>query len=148
MTFNAAIIDTGSAVVLEANGVAMVNNAIARANDASYSIFTHGGARPNGRFVLSWAQATAPTEGAVISLLARPLNISGTNDAEAPETTRAVWLGDFVVNNVTTTQYAELYVDKLPWEADYYLYNNGTGQTISAGWTLSVDPYTLAPATA
>lgn len=148
MTVGASTVDKGSAITLEANGAAIVNNAIGQANDASYSVFTNGGNRPDGRFVLSWAHATAPTEGAVISLYARPLNISGTNDAEVPETTRAVWIGNFVVNDVTTTQYAELYAYDLPWEADYYLHNNGTGQTISAGWTLTVEPFTRAPAAA
>lgn len=146
MTVGASIVDKKTAVTLEANGAAIVNNAIGQANDASYSIFTNGGGYPDGRFVISWAQATAPTEGTVISLIARPINISSTNDAEAPETTRYKWIGNFVVNNVTTTQYDELYAQDLPWEAEYYLHNNGTGQTISAGWTLTVEPWTRAPA--
>lgn len=150
MTINATIIENAAAVTLEASGGAIVNNTIVQADDANYSIFTDGGGRPRGRFVLSFTFATAPTERAVISLYARQLDVSGTNDAEIPETTRPdTWVGNFIVNNVTTTQYAVLTPDEeLPWNAAYYLHNNGTGQTISAGWALTVEPYTYAPATA
>ncbi|WP_267875197.1 hypothetical protein [Massilia sp. Leaf139] len=30
----------------------------------------------------------------------------------------------------------------LPRRADYYVYNSGTGQQLSAGWTLKVTPRT------
>lgn len=148
MTVNATIFEKASAITLEANGGSITNNSVVQADDANYSVFTDGGARPGGRFVASFTFATAPTEGTVLALYARPLDISSTNDAEVPEATRAVYVGNFVVNNVTTTQYAELYNDQLPWNAAYYLHNVGTGQTVSAGWTLTVEPYTYAPATA
>lgn len=148
MTVNATIIEKGTLVTLEASGAAIASNSIAQADDANYSIFTNGGARPNGRFIASFTFATAPIEGAILSLYARPLDLISTNDAEVPETTRSIWIGNFAVNNVTTTQYAELYAESLPWNAAYYVHNNGTGQTVSAGWTLGVEPYTYAPATA
>lgn len=137
----------GTPKTLEANGASTANNTISQADDASYGVVADGAYYPDAKFVLSFAFGTAPTEGTVIALYARPLNISGTNDAEVPETARpTVFIGSFVVNNVTTTQYAELLARDVPWEADYYIHNNGTGQTISAGWTLTVTPFSVKPA--
>jgi hypothetical protein len=47
---------------------------------------------------------------------------------------------------VTTLQYQLCVGYNLPKEAEYYLYNASTGQTVSAGWTLKVTPRTYAPA--
>jgi hypothetical protein len=141
-------IATGTPKTLEANGASIANNAIAQANDASYGIVADGASFPHAKFVASFTFSVAPTEGTIIELRARPLNIDSTNDTEAPETTRTpVYIGAYEVNNVTTAQYAEIVARDVPWEADYYLYNNGTGQTISAGWTLKVTPWTYLPGT-
>lgn len=144
---NEAIIKLGTPKTLEANGASISNNAIAQADDASYSIATDGAYYPDGEFALTATYAVAPTEGTTIALYARPLNVDGTADTEAPETTRSTYLvGVFVVNNVTTAQTLVIYARNLPREADYYLHNNGTGQTISAGWVLKVTPRTIGPA--
>lgn len=138
----------GTAKTLEANGSAINNNAISKADDATYSVFTDGGNWPHVKFVVSFTFSVAPTEGALIELRATPQNIDGTNDAQDAETTRAPYtIGYFEVNNVAspTTQYAEYVAEKVPWEAYYHLYNNGTGQTISAGWTLKAIPWTYLP---
>lgn len=139
-------ITTGTTKTLEANGGSITNNAIVQANDASYSVASDGANFPHARFVASFTFGTAPTEGTIVELRARPLNIDSTNDAEAPETTRSPeTIGYFEVNNVTTAQYSQVIARDVPWEADYYLYNNGTGQTISAGWTLKATPWTYLP---
>lgn len=144
---NEAIITKGTTKTLEANGASIANNALAQADDASFDIFTDSPGYRDAKFVLKCAFATAPTEGAVLALYARPLDIDGTDDAEAPETTRpTVFVGSFVVNNVTTSQVMELLGRDVPWKADYYLHNNGTGQAVSAGWTLKVTPFTEGPA--
>jgi len=97
--------------------------------------------------VLAAAYASGPTEGTTLALIARLLNIDSTNDAEAPEASRQDrFIGNFTVNNVTSTQYMELVAYNLPREADYYIANNGTGQTVSSGWSLKVTPMTRAPA--
>ena len=86
------------------------------------------------------------TDGTVIGLYARPLDIDGTADAEVPEAARPTHaVGSFVVNNVNTAQTMRLLARDLPKLASYYLHNNGTGQTISSGWTLKVTPYGLTP---
>lgn len=141
------IIVLGTPKTLEANGAAIVNNVLEQADDASYSVIADGGGFPDAKFVISGSFATAPTEGTTLALYARPLDIDGTADAEVPETTRpTVFIGTFVVNNVTTTQTIEMIAQDVPWKADYYLHNNGTGQTLSAGWSLKVTPFTVAPA--
>ena len=144
---NEAIVVKGTEKTLEASGPAIANNTLAQADDASYSIATDGAYYPDARFVLTGAFATAPTENSTLALYARPLNIDGTADADAPETTRPVqYIGVFLVNNVTTSQSLALMAQNVPWEADYYIHNNGTGQTLGAGWKLLVTPCTIGPA--
>lgn len=141
------IVKLGTVKTLEANGAAIANNALAQADDASYDIVADGAYYPDADFVLTVTFGTAPTEGAVIALYARPLDVDGTADTEVPETTRpTLFIGSFAVNNVTTAQTLTLRAYDVPTKADYYLHNNGTGQTVSAGWTLKVIPRTVAPA--
>jgi hypothetical protein len=133
----------GTSKVLEANGASITNNSIAQANDSNYGIVADGANYPNAKFVFSGAFATATgIENKTIGLYARPLNIKGVNDSEVPEAIRpTVRIGFFVLNDVTTTQYIELMAYDVPWEAEYYIHNNGIGQTLSAGWTLDVVPF-------
>lgn len=141
------ILKTGTPKTLEANGASIANNTLAQADDASYSVASDGAYYPDAKFVLAATFATAPTEGTTLALYAQPLGIDGTNDAEAPETTRpTVFIGTFVVNNVATAQYIEMLAQDVPWNASYYIHNNGTGQTVSAGWTLKVTPFTVTAA--
>ena len=141
------ILKFGTPKTLEASGGSIANNALAQADDASYGVVADGAYYPDAKFVASFTFGTAPTEGTVLALYARPLDIDGTNDAEVPEAARpTVFIGSFVVNNVTTAQYAELIARDVPWLASYYLHNSGTGQTVSSGWTLKVTPCTVAPA--
>ena len=131
----------GTPKTLEANGANIANNAVVQADDASYDQVADGGGFIYADFTLSFAFCTAPTENTVLALYARPLDIDGTADAEVPEATRpTMFVGSFVVNNVTTTQYATLIERQVPAKADYYIHNSGTGQTVSAGWTLKVTP--------
>lgn len=137
----------GTAKTLEANGASIANNALAQADDASYDLIADGAYFPDADFVLTGSFATAPTEGTVLALYARPLDVDDTADTEAPETTRPnAFIGSFVVNNVTTVQTMTLRAYDLPTKADYYVHNNGTGQSLSAGWMLKVTPRTVAPA--
>lgn len=141
-----AIVKWGTQKTLEANGTGVGSGGFVQADDASYSVVADGAGYPDAEFVLACTFGTAPTENGVVSLLARPLNIDGTADADAPEFSRQVqFIGNFIVNNVTTTQYLWLIGYDLPKEADYYLANNA-GQMIAAGWTLKVTPRTLGPA--
>lgn len=137
----------GTTKTLEASGASIANNTVVQADDANYGINADGGNYPDAEFVLACAFGTAPTEGSTIDLLARELDIDGTNDADVPEATyKTRRIGSFIVNNVTTTQYLKLLAYDVPYLAGYYLHNNGTGQPISAGWTLKVTPRTVGPA--
>lgn len=140
------IVVRGATKTLESNGASISNNAIGLADDQSYDMDVDGGGYPDVEFVLTCAFGTAPTEGAVVALYARPLDIDSTNDAEVPEVARpTVFVGSFTVNNVTTTQTIPLngiYAQDVPKKADYYLHNNGTGQSISTGWKLLATPRT------
>lgn len=137
----------GAVKTLEGNGAAIANNALAAADDANYDLAADAGSYPDAEFVLTGTFSVAPTEGATLALYARPLDIDGTADAEVPETTRpTVYVGSFTVNNVTTAQSMLLVAQDLPRLAAYYVHNNGTGQSLSAGWTLKVTPRTYGPA--
>lgn len=144
---NERILIKGTPKTLESNGASIANNALAQADDAGYDIFVDGSSYRDAKFALTITFSVAPTENTVVSLYARPLDIDGTADGEIPEATRpTVYVGAFVVNNVTTAQTIELLAEDVPWKADYYLHNNGTGQTIGAGWVLKVTPFADAPA--
>jgi hypothetical protein len=131
----------GTSKTLEASGGSIANNAVVQADDATYDVVSDGASFPDADFVLGFTFATAPTEGTVLALYARPLDIDGTNDAEVPELARPTrFVGSFVVNNVTTAQYATLTGRNLPKLASYYIANVGTGQSVSAAWTLKVTP--------
>lgn len=144
---NEAVVKWGTQKTLEANGASTANNTISQANDATYGLVADGAYYPDAEFVLSFTYSVAPTEGAVIALYARPINIDGTGDTETPEAALPGWyVGSFAVNNVTSLQYAYLLAQDIPKEAEYYIHNNNTGQTISAGWTLKVTPRTIGPA--
>ena len=131
----------GAAKTLEANGALIANNALVQADDANYDIVSDGSSYEDAEFVLGFTYGTTPTEGTVLALLVRPLDLDGTNDAEVPETTRPIrQVGVFVVNNVTTAQYAICVGRDLPKLGAYYIHNVATGQSVSAGWTLKVTP--------
>lgn len=140
----------GTPKPLEASGGSITNNSVVLADDASYDVDADGGGYPDGEFYLTCAFGTAPVEGATLPLMARPLDIDGTNDAPVPEMARPTQLiGVFVVDNTTSTQYLPLqggFARDLPKSAAYYLGNNGTGQTVASGWKLVVVPRTKGPA--
>lgn len=143
---NDTIVKTGTQKTLEANGGSCANNAIVSADDANYTIASDGANAPDAEFALSVTFGTAPTENTTIDLYARELNFDSTNDAQAVETTyKPRYICGFMVNNVTTAQYINMRVSRVPRDAAYVLHNNGTGQTFSAGWTLKVLPVTVGP---
>lgn len=143
------IVAIGTARTLEASGASITSGSVVQADDADYALSTHAANWPDAEFVLTCAFSVAPTEGRAINLLARNLDIDGTNDADAPEAARAQYIGSFVVNNVTATQYIALQgtiARDLPRSASYYLHN-GADQTVSSGWKLVVTPRNVIPAT-
>lgn len=146
---NETKIFAGTQKTLMTSGASIANNALAQATTANYAVVADGLGYPDAEFVLSATFATAPTEGATLALYCAPQDIDGTNDAQVPEATRpTVFIGVFVVNDVTSAQYIPLngiVARDVPLVGSYYLHNNGTGQSVSAGWTLKVTPRTKGP---
>lgn len=141
------IVKVGTQRTLEASGASCATGSLVQADDASYGVVADGSSYPDAEFALTVTYSVAPTEGTLISLYARVLNIDGTADTDAPEAARPGYvLGAFVVNNVTSAQNLVCYAQKVPREFDCYIHNNGTGQTISAGWVLKVTPRGRGPA--
>jgi len=136
----------GTTKTLEASGGSITSGSVVAADDANYDTVTDGEGSPNAEFTLAFTFSVAPTEGTSLALYARPLDIDSTNDSEVPEATRPTrYIGVFVVNNVTTAQYAICVGRNLPKLASYYIHNNGTGQTVSAAWVLKATPIALTP---
>jgi len=134
------IVVWGTPKTLEANGIGAGHLATGVANDADYSIVADGGNYPDAEFVLSVTFGSAPAAGASMLLFAQPLNIDGTNDAETnPASGVDVFVGAFIVNNVTSTQHMRCTGVDLPKEATYRVYNQ-SGVTMPSGWTLRVTP--------
>lgn len=147
ITTNDAIVKLGTTKTLEANGASIANNAMGAADDATYSISADGASAPDAEFVLTATFATAPTINTTLDLYAQELDIDGTADAQAPTTTyKQRYIGSFVVNAVTSAQPLKLRAYDVPLLAGYFLMNNATGQTLSAGWVLKVTPRTIGPA--
>lgn len=133
----------GTTKALETAGVALSNGALASASVATYDITADGAGFPDGIFALTCQFGTSPGESSIVALYAQPLLVDGTNDSQTPETSRPTrFLGTFVLDNVTTLQAMELLVTDLPRKARYYLHNYNTGQSMTAGWKLSVAPTT------
>ncbi|MEY5100521.1 MAG: hypothetical protein RJA36_3240 [Pseudomonadota bacterium] len=137
----------GTTKTLEANGSSITNNSVVQADDANYDTVSDGEGAPDAEFTASFTFGTGPTENTVLAVYARALDVISTGDAEVPELARpGRYIGAFVVNNVTTLQYGTPFIGRnLPKLASYYLANVGTGQTVSAGWTLYATPIALTP---
>lgn len=145
-----SLVTYGTPKTLESNGAAVTNNNVGVADNATYSRAADGAGFADAKFVFSGGFGGAPVDNSTIVLLARPMNISGTNDAEVPQngatSFKGVIIGSFVLRNTASVQYVELIAEDVPDEAEYYVWDNATGQTLSAGWTLTVIPRTYVPA--
>ena len=138
----------GTQKSLEAAGGAIASGSVVKAT-TSYDTVADGLNYPDAEFFLSGTFSVAPTEGTVLALYARPLALDGASaNAEIPEANRpTMFVGSFIVNDVTTLQNMVLQARDLPKKADYYIHNSGTGQSFGAGWALKVTPksYKAAP---
>jgi hypothetical protein len=138
----------GTQITLEANGASIANNAIGQADDANVDLSDDTPADSfDGEFALTVNYSVAPTAGTSISLILRPLDIDGTTDAPAPTATYLnEFFGSFLPNAATGSQTLRCFATDVPREFAAYLYNNATGQTIPAAWTLKFTPVTYKPA--
>lgn len=141
---NETLIANGTAKTLEASGLALANNAIV-AVTTIYDRSVDGGNYMDGRFVFSGAFAVAPVENSPLDIYGAAQDISTTNDEQAPETTyKPRYFASLTLNNVITTQYIEsAVVRRVPKKFLASLHNNGSGQSLAAGWTLAFIPETF-----
>lgn len=142
------IVVLGTEKTLVSSGASLSNNTMSAASSATYNRDTDGGGYPDAEIVLAVAFGTAPTVNTTLDLYARELDIDGTNDAVAPTTTyKRRFICSFPVFNQTATQYIKALAFEVPPLSEFYLHNNATGQTVSAGWTLNIKPrsYSTAP---
>ena len=142
------IVVFGTQMTLQTGASGAVANGAVAATANGYDIVANGSSFPDADFVLAVLFTVAPAENSVIALYAQPASIDGANSAQQPEATRpTIFIGSFVVNDVTTVQYIQLSASNVPKNALYYVHNSGTGQSMSAGWTLKVTPrsYKAAP---
>jgi len=106
---------------------------------------------PIGTFVFEATFGTAPDTRSAVSLFARLLDFQSTNDMPIPDANYdGIYLGAFVVDNVTSAQFLVLADVPLPsvetsQVIEFYIENN-CGQTLSAGWDLWVTPKTYGGA--
>jgi hypothetical protein len=130
----------------------IANNAYSVAADISE--WTNTEDAPFANFILECQfDTTMPTAGA-IDLFARVKDIQGGNEPGVPsDSHRKIWLGTFAIdflvsadtNFFTTIEHAKLPLFYTSQKIDFYLKNNGTGQTMGQDWNLWINPYTYGP---
>lgn len=102
-------------------------------------------------FFLTCAFGVAPVAGGAVNLYARLMNIESTNSNQLPSANnRSHWLGAFVLDAVTTTQYLTCIADlpnaKSGQEYQFYLENlAGNSRTVAADWVLKINAKACAP---
>lgn len=99
---------------------------------------------PHVKFALTITFSTATgIENKVVELLARPLNIDGTTDQDAPTATyRHKIVGTFRLRNSTSAQTIDCEVFDADPNAEYYVYQE-SGQASSANAVLKAIPFTF-----
>ena len=135
------------------NTTSAVTNASFSDGTNDLDTWTNADDAPLAIFALEFTTATSGDAGSTIDLFAAPLNIgsAGTEDSEVPDANFGhIYLGSFPHNNPSTSaQTATFGKVGLPnvvtsQQYNFYIQNN-TGQTISAGWELTVTPVTYGP---
>jgi hypothetical protein len=148
---NSAIEFYGTADVLGSSTSAVVNDAFSDGvNDLL--AWTNDDDAPMATFALEFTTATTGTANTVVNLYAQLLDIgsAGTEDGQVPDANyQHHYLGSFPHNNPSTAEQAVSLVAALPNTQTSQVYQfyieNKTGQTISAGWELTVRPKTIGP---
>lgn len=141
------ILVEGAPVTHVANGAAVSSGSVSAAPDGTYSVSADGAGYPDADLVLTTSFGAAPNVQASIFLLIRQMNADATNDEPQPSASFPYkQLGRFVIS-ADTTQTLTLRVRDLPPQCEFYIYNtSSTGQAMSAGWTLKINPITYKAA--
>lgn len=147
--------DSGIIFVGTQDSIASGTAAIA---DGAYGAFgttwTNDDDAPYAAFVLNARfTTTMPTIGS-LDLYDRLHNVQGTNEEAVPDANyRGQYLGSFPIDfGVAAGTYfysvlpnVELPVLNASQIHEFYLHNNGTGQSVTNGWNVYVTPFTIGP---
>lgn len=98
---------------------------------------------PFANAVLTCAYTTAPTEGDLVHLYRRDINIDGAGDATVPEDGyEHIHVGSFPVKNLgsSTTQYISLpNIPLIEGDQEFYI-ENDADQTMDSGYLVKITP--------
>lgn len=139
----------GTQDALDNTTSAVANNAMS-AGTTDLNAWTNDDDAEYAAFTLEVTFGTSPTAGTGIDLYCALQDVVSTSDARPPTTTHLhYYLGTFPVEASTSAQFITIEA-KLPNVATsqvyhFYLHNNGTGQSMSAGWDLHVTPKAKGP---
>jgi len=137
----------GTTLTLEANGGATTAGSFTQANDDTVATADDAGF-PFMRLVLECTFGTAPTAGTPINIHKRALNIIDTTDDETTPASGVYGSRIYSFHVANTTSAQRWVSDPVPrnstHELELYI-ENGTNQTISAGWKLTATPITYGP---
>jgi hypothetical protein len=135
-------------VTLEANGGSAASNIFVAANDTTLASGNHSNF-PLADMVLSCNFSTgALAAGAQVNLYRQDLTIDGANGAPAPGTAfRNILVGVFPLDTSQATNATNYYIcPNVPLSsACQFSIENGTAQSLIAGWTLKATPKTYIP---
>jgi len=129
----------------------VTNNSFSVAADITS--WTNDDDAPFAVFVMRCQFGTAPTDGSLINIYGRKMNVQSTNDTPVPTAVNTdQYLGSFVVDgDVGTATNAYLVTSRisLPNHTtsqvyDFY-FENKTRHTISSGWAAWITPCTKGP---
>ncbi len=98
---------------------------------------------PTGDAVLSCSFAVSPSEGDLVHLYRRDINIDGTNDATIPEAGyEHTYLGSFSVKDTTAQQYISLPgIPLFSGDQEFYI-ENDADQTMDSDYVVKITPIT------
>lgn len=132
----------------------IANNAFGKADQGASVNWTNDDDAPYASAVLKCQFDSAmPTVGNVL-LYAQVHNVQSTNDAQVPSATfPALLCGAFTIpfgvsadtDFYTTIPHFEIPQAGPSQRIDWYLQNNGTGQTMGVSWQLWITPKTIGP---
>ena len=130
--------------VLEASGASIANNAFAQADDASFSIATHGDNYPHLEIEMVWIHSVAPTANSAIVVYAQDINVNGVDSRPPSANNLQTRVASALCDAVTTTQTKRIDIIKAPTNAWYWLQGVGITNAVTAGWTLRARAFSFA----
>lgn len=148
---DAAIEFFGSKTLLGSTTSAVTNDSFSDGTN-DLDAWTNTDDAPQATLALEFTTATTGDANSVINVYARVMNVGSadTEDSEVPDANfQQTYLGSFLHNNPATGEQAASIVVSLPNVSSQQVFEfyieNKTGQTISAGWELTIRPKTLGP---